>query len=314
MKTNSNSTINKSTLSSNKAIGIFQYTKDILKQIRCHQWVKNVFLFIPAFFAGNLFLGGNIYVLLLGFMAFSLGASTIYIINDLADVEKDRVHPTKKHRPIASGSISVMSARVMAVTTLMLCVGLCLFLPYAFGLVVAAYLVMNFCYCFGLKHVAFLDIIIIACGFFLRILAGGFLVQVPVSSWLMLITFLLALFLAFGKRRDDVIIFMEEGKKMRKSITGYNLTFIDASLGVLIAVTIVCYIMYTLSPEVTQRIGSEYICLTALPVIIGVLRYLQLTFVFQMSGSPTDLVMKDTFLQVVIGVWLVLFSYFLYLT
>lgn len=312
MRTNSNTPLSNTTLSQQSATTIFQFVKDVLKQIRCHQWVKNGFLFIPAFFAGVLLNSGNVLLLIMGFFAFSMGASTIYIINDLADVEKDRTHPKKKFRPIASGRISIGTARIMAFLTLTMAIGLSLFLPPMFAIVLGLYVSMNVAYCFGLKNIAFLDIIIIASGFLLRILAGGFIVDVPVSSWLVLIVFQLALFLAFAKRRDDVILFLEEGKEMRKSISGYNLNFIDASLGILMAITVVCYIMYTFSPEVISRIGSEYLYLTVLPVLIGVLRYLQLTFVYKLSGSPTELVLKDVFLQTVILIWLGIFGYFLY--
>ena len=297
MKTNSNSSYQDATIKRSSFWSVLSYIRDVLKQIRCHQWIKNTFLFIPAFFAGAIFDLQNIFLLTLGFFAFSMGASTIYIINDLADVEKDRQHPKKKFRPIASGRISVPAARLMLVLTLSLAILISIFLPYQFGLVLGTYVLMNFAYCFKLKHIAFLDIIIIASGFLLRVIAGGFIVQVPITSWLVLIVFLLSLFLAFAKRRDDVMLFETEGKKMRKCISGYNLVFVDASMAVLLAITVVCYIMYTVSPEVILRMGTEHLYITAFPVLIGVLRYLQLTFVYQGSGSPTELLLKDSFLQ-----------------
>ena len=312
MKTNTNSSYQDATLKRHSFWSALTYALAVLKQIRCHQWVKNSFLFIPAFFAGTIFDLQNLWLLTLGFFAFSMGASTIYIINDLADIEKDRQHPKKKFRPIASGKISVFAARLMLTFTLSVAIIISLFLPYQFGIVLAAYILMNFAYCFKLKHVAFLDIIIIASGFLLRVVAGGFIVQVPITSWLVLIVFLLSLFLAFAKRRDDVLLFEKEGKEMRKCISGYNLIFVDASMAVLLAITVVCYIMYTVSPEVIARIGTEHLYITAFPVLIGVLRYLQLTFVYQGSGSPTELLLKDTFLQIVILIWLGIFGYVLY--
>jgi len=313
MKTNPNSSYQDATLKRNNLWSVLAYTRDVLKQIRCHQWVKNSFLFIPAFFAGAIFDLQNIFLLALGFFAFSMGASTIYVINDLRDVEKDRQHPKKKFRPIASGRISVTAARLLLLITLSMAIIISLFLPYKFGIVLAIYVLMNFAYCFKLKHIAFLDIIIISTGFLLRVLAGGFIVQVPITSWLVLIVFLLSLFLAFAKRRDDVMLYEKEGKEMRRCISGYNLLFVDASMAVLMAITIVCYIMYTISPEVILRMGTEHLYITAFPVLIGVLRYLQLTFVYKGSGSPTELLLKDTFLQTVIFIWLGIFGYFLYI-
>lgn len=312
MKTNTNSSYQDTTLKRSNLWSILAYTRNVLKQIRCHQWVKNSFLFIPAFFASAIFDLQNIFLLTLGFFAFSMGASTIYVINDLADIEKDRLHPKKKFRPIASGSISVPAARLLLAITLSVAIIISLFLPYKFGIILGIYVLMNLAYCFKLKHVAFLDIIIIASGFLLRVIAGGFIVQVPITSWLVLIVFLLSLFLAFAKRRDDVILFEKEGKEMRKCISGYNLLFVDASMAVLMAITIVCYIMYTVSPEVILRMETEHLYITAFPVLIGVLRYLQLTFVYQGSGSPTELLLKDAFLQIVILTWLLIFGYLLY--
>ena len=157
-----------------------------------------------------------------------------------------------------------------------------------------------------------LDILIIAFGFLLRIYAGGQISNVPISNWLVLIVFLLALFIAFAKRRDDYLIYQREGTMLRKSITGYNLRFIDASAVILLTLTIVCYIMYSLSPEVATRLGSNYVFVTSFPVIIGLLRYLQITYVLEISGSPIEIIYKDHFLQTTILIWLAIFTFFLY--
>lgn len=295
-----------------RMVSALMYFGYMLKAMRYNQWIKNLFVFIPAFFAGTLLQTENIGTLLLAFFAFCFGASSIYLVNDLADIEKDKLHPKKKFRPIAAGKISPTAAKIITVFTLIITALLSSLLPPEFIAIIAIYVALNFAYSFKLKEIAFLDIIIISLGFYLRILGGAEAVDVPVSSWLILIVFQLSLFLAFGKRRDDYLLYQENGTKMRKSISGYNLVFIDASVGVLVAITIVCYIMYTVSPEVTDRVGHPNLYITSFPVIIGILRYLQLTFVFKRSGSPTELVLKDTFLQIVILIWLLMFFYFLY--
>jgi 4-hydroxybenzoate polyprenyltransferase len=178
--------------------------------------------------------------------------------------------------------------------------------------VVSIYFILNLAYSLKLKHVPLLDISIIAVGFVLRVVAGGVIPDIFVSHWILMMTFLLALFLGLAKRRDDVKIFMESGKKMRKSIDGYNLEFINTGMVLMGGVTIVCYIMYTLSDEVVLRLGN-YLYLTSLFVILGVLRYLQITFVKENSGNPTKILLKDIFIQMVLVGFIISFVVLLYL-
>lgn len=283
-----------------------------LKLIRVKQWAKNLFLFTPPFFAGAILLPGVLWHAVLGFFSFSLVASAVYILNDWFDIERDKRHPEKKKRPLAAGIIKVNVA--LGVMLLLLVLG---FLPaYWLGSYYAAvlgfYLVMNIGYTVKLKHIALVDVTIIATGFLLRIFAGGFATNIPVSTWLVLIAFLLALFLAMAKRRDEYLM-MLDGNNTREAIEGYNLQFIDVSMVLIAAVTVVSYIMYTLSEQVQQAMGSQYLYLTTFLVILGILRYLQQTIVFKQSGSPTKMLWTDHFLQLIILLWVLSFGVMLYI-
>lgn len=284
----------------------------LIKLLRIKQWVKNLFLFIPLFFAGNLFKSERFEILIAGFLAFSLLASGVYVINDYIDREVDRLHPKKKLRPIASGTIKESSAWLIIVVLVLSGLGLAYYLDLNFFFFLLFYFAMNLGYSFGLKHIAILDLFIVAFGFLIRIYSGGALAQVGISHWLSIMILLLALFLIIAKRRDDIVLQTETGGVIRRSSMAYNLEFINSCLTLLSAVVIVAYIMYTVSPEVTQRFNSEYLFVTTIFVIAGIMRYLQITFVEQNSGSPTSILFKDKFLAITILGWIVSFYVIIY--
>lgn len=277
----------------------------MIKLLRLHQWIKNLFILAPLFFTFSFDIV-NLTNVIIGFFLFSLAASAIYVLNDYHDIAEDQTHPTKKNRPLASGAVSKKTAIVLMGLLLTISVFGSLIVSPSFALIVAIYIGMNIAYTFGLKHISILDISIIAIGFVLRIYAGSALINNTPSMWIILVTFLLALFLALAKRRDDCLLALD-GKKTRKNIDGYNLEMVNAAMTLMAGVTVVSYIMYTVSPEVTQRLGTHDLYVTALFVIIGILRYMQLTFVEQNSGSPTKLVLKDRFLQLVLVGWIASF-------
>lgn len=289
----------------------------ILKLIRPQQWLKNSFIFLPMFFAGRL-----TYVYCWGqslwaFLAFSFIASAIYCINDIKDVEADRKHPRKCHRPIASGAITVNTAIVITIIMTILSY-LIFFTELTSSLwggvgVISLYLVLNLTYCFGLKQYAIIDVFIISLGFVLRLALGGIVCDIWLSPWIVCLTFLLALFLAFAKRRDDVLLHEQEGILARKNIVRYNSEFMNQTLGILASVTMVCYIIYSVSPDVEMRLGSGYIYITSIFVLAGILRYLQITIVDRRSGSPTKILMKDRFIQATILGWIVTFFLIIYI-
>lgn len=290
--------------------------KNIVILLRPQQWLKNGFIFIPLFFDHKLTDWYCLCSAILAFFAYSFAASAIYCLNDLIDVEADRKHPKKCKRPIAAGVISKAQA--------LLLVALCLGVAFAIASllegnaqwkvigILGVYIIMNIAYCLKLKQMAIVDVFIIAVGFVLRIFVGGFATGVVLSQWIVLMTFLLALFLAFAKRRDDVVIYEDTGVLARKNVNRYNLPFMNQVIGVVSSITMVCYIMYTVDPEVIARMGSRYVYLTSVFVLAGIIRYLQLTIVDVKSGSPTKVLMKDRFVQCSIIGWIITFVLIIY--
>jgi len=284
----------------------------MIRLLRPHQWVKNLFIFLPLFFVGqitefHLFLNAAI-----AFIGFSLTASSIYVLNDLLDVKEDRLHPKKKFRPLASDLVSKKSAILLIVFFSLggLIVMASLSVPAL--LFVLTYFILNIGYSLWLKHMAIVDITIIAIGFILRLFVGSFATGVHLSKWIVIMTFLLALFLALAKRRDDVLHFMNTGKKMRKVIDGYNLQMIDGAMMIMASVIIVSYLLYTTSIDVVNRINNEYLYLTTFFVILGIMRYLQLSLVEEKSGSPTKIVLKDKFVGIILIMWISSFAFMIY--
>lgn len=284
----------------------------LIQLLRPLQWFKNVFVLAPLFFSNNLLNKELLWPTLLTFAAFCLVSSSIYCFNDIYDVEADRQHPRKCKRPIASGAVSVRMGYVMMVVCLVAALLLTIHHSPLTTLIIAGYWLMNVAYCIKLKQYAIIDVFLISMGFVLRVLVGGMAADIFVSEWLVLMTFLLALFLAFAKRKDDYRIFEQTGVMPRKSITGYNAQFIDLSVTIVATITIVCYIMYTMSDSVIERMGSRYLYLTSIWVIAGLLRHLQNMLVFQRSGSPTKALVKDHFIQLCIVGWIASFVAIIY--
>jgi 4-hydroxybenzoate polyprenyltransferase len=234
-------------------------------------------------------------------------------LNDYKDKHEDRLHPKKKHRPIAAGSISAAAAFFLMTFFLIFGILLMTAASKSALYVLLVYIAINISYSLHLKHVALLDVTLIAGGFVLRLFVGANATQTALSMWIIIMTFLLALFLALAKRRDDVLIFQETGKKMRPVIDGYNLQLIDGLMMISAAVVIVAYILYTISPAVAPEIQNKYLFATALFVILGIMRYLQIAFVEHGSDSPTKVVLRDRFLQAVIAGWMLSFAWIIYL-
>lgn len=289
-----------------------KFFTEILNLIRVKQWVKNLFLFLPVFFAQKILEPDYLFPTIAGFFAYSFIASCIYIINDYFDREKDRLHPKKKYRPLAAKTISVPIAFTVFGILLILGFTVAFFLSKAFLLLLVFYAVMNLAYSYQLKHIPILDVSIVSVGFVLRVLAGSLINEIVLSVWILVMTFLLALFIALAKRRDDMIIYLESNQQMRKSIDGYNLEFLNTAMSIMASVTIVAYLMYSISDEVISRLGTENLYFSVVFVIIGIMRYLQIALVEKDSGSPTELLLKDRFLQIVSLLWVLSIGYLLY--
>lgn len=273
--------------------------------LRVHQYIKNIFIFAPLFFSFNYSEFAFLKVLS-AFILFSFIASSIYILNDFMDIEEDKKHPEKKLRALASGKISKNSAKIFFLFLSTISLLSAYFLDINLFIVLIIYFILNIIYSFKLKHIAIIDIFIIATGFVLRLFAGSSVIETTLSMWIIIMTFLLALFLAIAKRRDDVIL-SSQGKDIRKNINGYNLEFVNAVMVLMSGVIVVSYILYTVSEEVIKRLHTEYLYITSFFVILGIMRYMQITFVEENSGNPTKIVLKDKFLQITIFSWLISF-------
>jgi len=280
----------------------------MLKLLRPEQWLKNLFVFLPVFFNGQLLNVSSLLPCLIVFTAFSFAASSIYCFNDIYDIEADKLHPEKCKRPIASGIISKKTAYIlMAISFLLSMLILFFFGGEARNVLIALvgfYYVINLAYTIELKRRAIIDVVIISVGFVLRVYVGGIASDIWISEWIVIMTFLLALFLAFAKRRDDVIL---------HNSNCYNLEFMNQIITLVATITIVAYIMYTLSSEVIQRFHTRYIYITAIFVLMGIIRYLQITIVDFKSGNPTKVLLQDRFIQCCVIGWIGSFSVIIYL-
>ena len=287
----------------------------ILRLLRVNQWVKNLFVFLPVIFSGNMLNPSMLLKGLEAFLVFSLTASSVYILNDILDRKSDALHPVKCRRPIASGRVKLPLA---VATAALLLVAAFALIPVFFQRtvlltgIIAGYYLLNVAYSVKLKQFPIVDVMIIAIGFVLRVLCGGYGCGIWVSPWLVMMVFLLTLLIAFGKRRDDVLR-MEHGEgTARRSVAGYNLTFINQVLSLLAATVVITYICYTLTPQVEARFRSGSVYLTSIFVIAAVIRFLQIAYVREQSGEPSKIIYRDRFMQACCVLWLLAFMLIIY--
>lgn len=289
--------------------------KNLIRLIRPKQWIKNLIVLLPVFFGGALLHPSAIYAGLITALSFSFAASSIYCLNDIIDIEDDKHHPIKCNRPLASGAISIPQGYTLMVLMLILSMA-STFLLYDHQLetarVIAFYWLLNIGYCLKLKQYAIIDVCIVAFGFVLRVLAGGVSTSIHLSKWIVLMTFLLMLFLSFAKRRDDVVRMNETGHAPRQNTIRYNLTFINQAITITSSVTLVCYIMYTVSPETIQNFHTDYLYLTSVFVLVGLLRYIQIAVVDKKSGDPTKVILRDRFTQLIVLAFGLAFLFIIY--
>ena len=288
--------------------------KYYLKLLRPKDWAKNLFLFIPSFFAKQFFQPHELLLMVGGFVAFCCYASSIYIINDYRDIEDDKKHPEKCKRPLSAGKVKKPAAIAICILLIIIgtIIGYSIDPSFKFLFILGIYFIINLAYSFGLKNISILDILILASGFILRVKGGAVINNIDTSEWLIIMTFLLALFMAIAKRRDDILLKISTGMDMRKSVKGYNLDFLNTMLALFSAIIIVAYLMYTLDPKTYERLKSYRLYYTALFVVAGIMRYLQITFVQEKSGSPTNILYKDRFIQLTILCWIASFYVIIY--
>jgi len=274
-----------------------------LRLLRPHQWVKNGFVLAPLIFAGKLLHPPSLILEFSAFALFCLVSSGVYAFNDVFDREQDRTHPTKKNRPVAAGQIPVPAALVLGTGLDVSGVAGAFIIGKSFLLCVLFYLLLQLGYNVALRKIVILDILAVALGFVTRAVAGSFAIEVVTSPWLILCSLLIALFLGFAKRRQELVLLGAGAVKHRTILSEYSVPLLDQLIGIVTAATIVCYAIYTLTPDVTQRLGSRYMILTLPFVLYGVFRYLYLVHVHDKGGSPTRDLLADAPLLVSILLW-----------
>ena len=263
------------------------------KLIRTKQWVKNLFVFAPLIFAKELFQFHADVLALKAFVIFCVTASAVYVVNDIADVESDRMHPEKRFRPIAAGTVSFVEAYTLVGVLLAVAAVLLIGMNVLFVLVIGAYFVINLAYSLKLKNVVLLDVFIIASGFMMRVLGGAYAIGVETSTWLVLCTLFISLFLGFAKRRGELVLMQGSEHRERKVLQLYRIDFLDQMLTIAAAGTVISYALYTVAPRTLQIFGTDKLIYTTVFVIYGVFRYLYLIHTTRSTDNPTNAVTSD---------------------
>ncbi len=276
----------------------------LLRSLRPEQWLKNGFVLAPLVFSGSLTDGDAVFRSLLAVAAFCAAASATYLVNDVLDREADRGHPTKCRRPIASGAVGVGVALGTALVLVIVGAGTALFLGGWFPAVLGAYLGITLLYSTLLKQLVFVDVLVVALGFVLRVVGGAVAIEVPVSRWILLCAYLLALYLALGKRRSELVLLGEAAGSHRVVLGHYTLPMVDQAISVVLGATVLAYTLYTVAPDTVAKVGSEGLMATVPVVLYGLFRYLYLLHRHELGGSPTKALLTDRPLLVCVLLWL----------
>ncbi|MCX7975196.1 MAG: decaprenyl-phosphate phosphoribosyltransferase [Candidatus Aminicenantes bacterium] len=277
----------------------------IISAMRPYQWSKNFFLFAALIFARKLFDLASLVKVAESFLLYCLLSGSLYIFNDLMDLKEDRNHPLKSRRPLASGALSPN----LALTIFLLGSSLALFwawsLSFPFFMITAAYFLFQIAYSLKLKHIVILDIFILASGFVIRVIAGGVVIKVPISSWLLICTSLLALFIGMSKRRHELVLLEDKAPGHRPVLKEYSAYLLDQMISVVTASTVIAYCLYTISPETVEKFGTRSLIYSSIFVLYGIFRYLYLVHQKGYGGSPEELVLKDKPMLINITLWIV---------
>lgn len=276
---------------------------ELVRTMRPHHWVKNVFVLAPLVFAQQVRDVPNTLRVLAAFGLFSLLASAVYLINDIADRHVDRLHPDKCRRAIAAGTLPTGVAAVAAVVLVVVALGGAVWLSTQLAVALGAYLVLNLAYSFGLKRVVVLDVMLLSSGFLLRAWAGAVVIEVVMSHWLVMCTGLISLFLGVVKRRQELVALDADAVNQRPILKEYSLPFLDQMVSTVTAGTIVAYSLYAFSPEVAEKLGTDWMGLTIPFVVFGVFRYLYLVYHRGYGQNPTALILHDRPLLLNLALW-----------
>jgi 4-hydroxybenzoate polyprenyltransferase len=279
--------------------------KAVVITLRPQQWIKNLILFAPLIFSERLFDLNALWIVTTGFIFFSLGASGIYAMNDLADADNDRKHPVKSQRPIASGILPRSLAAAISIFLMLLSIVGGFLVRQNFGVLLLAYILLNIAYSFGLKRMVILDVMTVAIGFVLRVLAGAIIVDVPASEWLIICTLLLSLFLGFSKRRHELGLLDDKASDHRNVLGQYSAGFLDQMIAIVTAATVMSYALYTISTETVQKFGTNHLYYTIPFVLYGIFRYLYLVHKRDEGGNPTQTILTDGPLIADVMAWII---------
>ena len=285
-------------------------SKYILISLRPKHWIKNGFIFIPLVFVGLFFDKLSFLKVLQTFFIFCLAASSVYLLNDVLDKEKDKRHPIKNQRPIAAGKVPVIFALFLSLVLLAIALYWAFYLDKGLILFIIGYYLINILYSIWLKNLFLLDVFIVALNYLIRVYSGAYIIKVEVSSWLFLIIFLFALVVSFGKRKEELGLLNEEAKNHRESLNYYSSAMLNQMIIIGSTLTIISYILYTVSPDTVLKHGPFLVYTTPL-VIFGFFRYLYLVSEKNM-GSPVEVVLKDKILFLTVVLWLVVVSFLIY--
>ncbi len=273
--------------------------------MRPRQWAKNAFVFAPLVFARELFELPQALLALQAFFAFNVAASAVYAINDVVDAPIDRLHPEKRTRPVASGALTAGQALWFAAGLILVLIAISATLDVRFIAVVAIYIVMNLLYTYRLKRVVLLDVFIIAAGFMLRVIGGALAIRVSVSSWLVLCSLFISLFLGFGKRRAEILRIEDiKSGSERSVLSAYSVTFLDQMITITGAGAVISYALYTVAPRTVEMFGTEKLIYTTILVCYGIFRYLFLTHHSTQTENPTNLVTTDRVIFITVLLWI----------
>ncbi|UCD06313.1 MAG: decaprenyl-phosphate phosphoribosyltransferase [candidate division WOR-3 bacterium] len=279
--------------------------KDYFRLLRPRQWLKNVFVFAGLIFSRNFLIPTSITKSIAAFVVFSILSSSGYIINDIIDYKDDLKHPVKSKRPIAAGRIRRKKAGALACILMLLSIASSYFLGIDFLIICCAYGLLMLTYSLGVKQIVILDVLFVAFGYVLRAIAGAVAIDVEISSWLLLCTLLIALFLAVAKRRTEIVLLGEDASKHRKILSQYSLTLLNQMISVVTAACIVAYCLYTLAPDTVAKFGTKNLIFTIPFVIYGIFRYLYITYQKLDTDIPEKVLFSDLPLQLCLMSWVV---------
>lgn len=287
--------------------------KYILMSMRPEQWIKNFFVFTALLFSKNLLNPPKDIQAIIGFSLFCMITGCTYLINDLIDLEKDKLHPVKSRRPLAAGKLRISTAVITILFTSFTGLFFAFYLNIFFGIIILAYFLLNVGYSMYLKNIVIIDVVSIAAGFVLRVLGGAVIISVAASQWLILCTILLSLFLGFSKRRHELVLLEGKASGHRSVLEHYSPYFLDQMIAVVTASTLICYALYAMSRETIEKLGTSKLIYTIPFVLYGIFRYLYLVHQKEEGGSPTEIMFTDKPMIINIGLWVISSVVFIYI-